>query len=65
MQRRSVVSVAMGLYDDLHVLIECHEETQKALHGELPELSTQHLEYVRLADAQQIGYHHLFQAPLS
>ena len=29
----------MGLHDDLHVLIQSHQETQKPLYGELPELS--------------------------
>ena len=29
----------MGLYDDLHVLIEGDEEAQKALHGELAEVA--------------------------
>src|SRR5712692_7045602 len=64
MQRRSVISVAMGLHDDLHVLIQRHEKTQKALHGELPELSAQHLGYVGLADTQQISDLDLFQTPL-
>ena len=32
----------VGLYDDLHVLIEGDEEAQKALHGELAEVAAQH-----------------------
>jgi hypothetical protein len=37
-----VFSVVVGLYDDLHVLIEGDEEAQKALHGELAEVAAQH-----------------------
>src|ERR1035437_293763 len=64
MQRRRVVSVTMGLHDDLYILIECHQKTQKTLHRELAELPAQHLGYVGLADAQQIGHLDLFQTPL-
>src|ERR1017187_267165 len=62
MPRRSVVSVTMGLYDNLYVLIERHQKTQKTLHGELAEFPAQHLRHVGLADAQQIGHLDLFQA---
>src|SRR3989442_10513079 len=64
MQRRTIVPAAMRLHDDLYVLIQRHEKTQEALHGELPELSAQHLGYVGLADTQQISYLDLFQTPL-
>jgi|HubBroStandDraft_6_1064221.scaffolds.fasta_scaffold716468_2 hypothetical protein len=43
MQRGSVFSVTMRLYNDLDILIERHEEAQKALNGELTELTAQHL----------------------
>jgi hypothetical protein len=33
LQGRGVFSVGVGLYYDLHVLIESYEEAQKALHG--------------------------------
>ena len=38
-QGRSVVSVMVWFYDNLYILIERHEETQKALNRELPELT--------------------------
>jgi len=37
LQGGCVFSVAVGLYDDLQVLIEGDGEAQKALHGELRE----------------------------
>ena len=33
----------MRFYDDLHILTERHEETQKPFHRELPKLPAQHL----------------------
>jgi hypothetical protein len=42
LQGGGVFSVVVGLYDDLHVLIEGDEEAQKALHGELAEVAAQH-----------------------
>jgi hypothetical protein len=42
MQGRSVVSVPVRPYDDLHILIERHEKAQKTLDGKLPELPAQH-----------------------
>jgi hypothetical protein len=44
LQGGGVFSVVVGLYDDLHVVIEGDEEAQKALHGELAEVAAQHLE---------------------
>src|ERR1017187_2341265 len=52
----------MGPYDDLNILIERHQKTQKTLHGELAEFPAQHLGHVGLADAQQTGHLDLFQA---
>jgi len=52
----------MGLYDNLHVLVERHEEAQKAFHGKLPEFTAQHLRYIGLADSEQAGGLDLFQA---
>ena len=43
LQGGGVFSVVMGLYNDVHVLIEGDEEAQKALHGELAEVAAQHL----------------------
>jgi len=43
LQGGGVFSVVVGLYDDLHVLIEGDEEAEKALHGEPAEVSAQHL----------------------
>ena len=45
----------LGLYDDLHVLIEGDEEAQKALHGELAEVAAQHPGDIGLACAEQGG----------
>ena len=64
MQGRSVASVLVRLDYDLHILIERHEETQEALNGKLPELTAQHLRYIGLADAEQIGGLNLFQAAI-
>lgn len=55
LQRRSVSRVAVRLYDDLHILIERHEEAQKALNRKLPELAAQHFRHIRLANSEQIG----------
>jgi hypothetical protein len=38
LQGGDVFSVVVGLYDDVHVVIEGDEEAQKALHGELAEV---------------------------
>ena len=44
LQGGGVFSVAVGLYDDLHVVIEGDEEAQKApLHEELAEVAAQQL----------------------
>jgi len=43
LQGGGVFSVVVGLYDDLHVLIEGDEEAQKALHGELAKVAAQQL----------------------
>jgi hypothetical protein len=51
MQSRGVVPGPMGLHDDLYVLIERDQKTQKTLHGELAEFPPQPLGYVGLADA--------------
>jgi len=55
MQGRGVISVPVRLNDDLHILIERHEKTQKPLNGKLPEVPAQHLGYIGLADTEQIG----------
>jgi hypothetical protein len=52
------------LDDDLYILIERHEKTQKAFDGEMPKLSAQHLGYIGLADAKQFGRLNLFQAAM-
>jgi len=54
----------VGLYDDLHVLIEGDEEAQKALHGELAEVAAQHPGDIGLPGAEQGGGLDLFQAAL-
>jgi len=51
LQGGSVFSVVVGLYDDLHVLIEGDEEAQRALHGELAEVAAQQFGDIGLADA--------------
>jgi len=52
LQGGSVFSVVVGLYEDLHVLIEGDEEAQRALHGELAEVAPQQLGDIGLADAE-------------
>jgi len=52
----------VGLYDDLHVLIEGDEKAQKALYRELTEVAAQHLGDIGLADAEQGSGLDLFQA---
>jgi hypothetical protein len=42
LQGGGVFSVVVGLYDDVHVVIEGDEEAQKALHGELREVAARH-----------------------
>jgi hypothetical protein len=64
MQRRSVAAATVRPYHDLHVLIQRHKKTQKALHGKLAELASEHLGYIGLADPKQFGGLHLFQAAL-
>jgi hypothetical protein len=64
MQCWGVVSVTVGPYDNLHILIERHEKTQKPFDRELPKLPAQHLGYVGLADAKKIGRLDLFQATI-
>jgi hypothetical protein len=64
LQGVGVFSVVVGLYDDLHVLIEGDEEAQKALDGKLAEVASQHLGDIRLADAEQGGGFDLFQGTL-
>ena len=60
MQGRRVAFVPMRLHDNLDVLIERHEEPEKALNGKLPELAAQHLGNIGLANAKQIGRLDLF-----
>ena len=54
----------MRLYYDLHILIERHEKTQKALNGKLPEFTAQHLRHIGLTDAEQICGLNLLQTPI-
>src|SRR5258708_4622841 len=62
MQGWGILRISMRLYQDFNILIECHEKTQKALDGKLPELAAQHLGYIRLTDAEEICRLDLFQA---
>jgi len=62
LQGGGVFSVVVGLYDDVHVLIEGDEEAQKALHGKLAEIAAQHLGDIGLSDAEKGGSLNLFQA---
>jgi hypothetical protein len=64
LQGWGVVSVTVRLHDNLHILIERHEEAQKALNRKLPELAAQHLRYIGLTHSEQIGSLHLFQAAI-
>jgi hypothetical protein len=56
--------LVVGLYDDLHVLVEGDQEAQKALDGKLAEVAAQHLGDIGLADAEQGGGLDLFEAAL-
>jgi len=53
LQGGGVFSVVVGLYDDVHVLIEGDEEAQKALHGKLAEVAAQQPGDIGLAYAEQ------------
>src|SRR5208283_238235 len=64
LQRSRVVSVTVGLYDNRHILIERHEEAQKALNRKLTKFTAQHLRHIRLADTEQIGGIDLFKATI-
>src|SRR6267378_691925 len=55
-----VLRIAMRLHQDFNILIERHEKAQQALHGKLPELATQHLGDIRLADSEETGRLDLF-----
>jgi hypothetical protein len=61
LQGRSVFPVTVRLYHDLHILIEGHQEAQKALNGKLPELTAQHLRDIGLADSEQLSGLDLFR----
>jgi hypothetical protein len=60
MQGWRILRIAMRLYQDLNILIERHEKTQKALDGKLPKLAAQHLGDIRLADSEEVGRLDLF-----
>jgi hypothetical protein len=62
LQGRGVVSAAVRLYDNLHILVERHQEAQQSFHGKLAELAAQQLRYIGLADSEQRGGLDLFQA---
>src|SRR5271157_154658 len=64
LQGWGVVSVTVRLHHNLHILIERHQEAQKALNGKLPELTAQHLRYIGLADSEQLGGLDLSQAAI-
>jgi len=50
-QRRWFFSVSVRLDDDLYVLIERNKKAEKPLDGKLAEVTTEHLGYIGLADA--------------
>jgi hypothetical protein len=41
------------LYDDLHILVQRHQEAQKTLNRKLPEIAAQHLRYIGLANSEK------------
>ena len=45
----------MRFYDDFNILVERHEEAQKAFDGKLPELPTEHFGDIGLFNAEQTG----------
>jgi hypothetical protein len=53
LERRSASGVAVRLYDDLHILVQRHQEAQKTLNRKLPEIAAQHLRYIGLANSEQ------------
>jgi hypothetical protein len=64
LQGGGVFFVLVGLYDDVHVVIEGDREAQQALDGELAEVAAQHLGDIGLADSEQGSGLDLFQATL-
>jgi hypothetical protein len=52
----------MGPYDDLNIVIEGDEKSQKSFDGELPIFPPQHLGNIGLFDPEKIGGFGLFQA---
>jgi len=64
LQGGGVVSVTVRLHDNLHILVERHQEAQQAFHEKLPELTAQHLRNIGLADSEQAGGLYLFEAAI-
>jgi hypothetical protein len=64
MQGWSVVSATVRLHHNLDILIQRHQEAQKAFDGKLTEFSAQHFRYIGLSNAKQIRGFFLFQTAL-
>src|ERR1700691_4071223 len=62
LQGRGVVSAMVRLHHNFHILVERDQEAQQAFHGELAELTAQHLRNIGLADSEQAGGLPLFEA---
>ena len=54
----------MRLHQNLHILIERHEKTQKTFYRKLPQLASQHLGNIGLSNSEKIGRLDLFQGAL-
>src|ERR1017187_2907443 len=63
-QSRGAACAAVGLHNNLDILIESHQKMEQAFNRKLTELAAQHLRYIGLANAKQSSGFYLFQAPL-
>jgi hypothetical protein len=61
-ERGGVVAIAVRPDTDLDILIERDKEAQKALDGELAKLAAEHFGDIGLADTEEAGSLHLFEA---
>gem|GEM_PF-5682088 len=46
--------VVVLFYNNLHIMVECDQESQQPFHGKLPELPAQHLEMSGCLNTQQL-----------
>jgi hypothetical protein len=56
--RRRLSPPPERFHDNLHILIQCHQEAQPAFGGELAEVAWQHLRDIGLANTEQVSRFH-------